>query len=206
MRCFRKRVPGFGLKKTRVASSNEPSSARGFSVIELVVVVGIIGVVSGLTVQQLVSVRPWLTGDGAMRVVLGQIRTARELAITQRRYMRVTFTDPNIVQIIREEVPGPATTVLSSTVLEGGVTYSLFNGVPDTPDAFGINAAIDFGAAVNIKFNPDGLLVNEVGASTNGSVFLARPSENRSVRAITVLGSTGRIRGYRWDGSAWRIV
>ena len=78
--------------------------------------------------------------------------------------------------------------------------------MPDTPDAFGINSAIDFGAAVNIKFNPDGSLVNEVGASTNGSVFLSRPTENRSVRAITVLGSTGRIRGYRWDGSAWRIV
>ena len=49
--------------------------------------------------------RQALTGDGAMRVVLAQMNQARELAITQRRNMRVTFTGSNVVQIMREEVP-----------------------------------------------------------------------------------------------------
>jgi hypothetical protein len=27
-----------------------------------------------------------------------------------------------------------------------------------------------------------------------------------SARAVTFFGSTGRIRGYRWDGRAWKTV
>ena len=74
---------------------------------ELIFVVSITAVITGISVLQLASAQPWLKGDGAMRVVLGQMRMARELAITQRRYIRLTFVDPNTIQLIREEVPGP---------------------------------------------------------------------------------------------------
>ena len=40
-----------------------------------------------------------------MRVVLAQMNQAKELAITQRRNMRITFIGNNSVQIVREEVP-----------------------------------------------------------------------------------------------------
>jgi hypothetical protein len=172
----------------------------------MMLVLGISGVVAGMAVLQINTARPALKGDGAMRVILSQIRIARELAITERRYMRVTFTAPNKIDILREEVPGPATTVVSTTSLEGGVEYAVVYGVPDTPDAFGGGAAVAFGTAANVKFTPDGTLVNQDGASINGSVFLAMPTFARSARAITVLGSTGRIRGYRWDGSTWKLV
>jgi hypothetical protein len=31
------------------------------------------------------------------------------------------------------------------------------------------------------------------------------PTQKASVRAATVLGSTGRIRAYKWNGNVWRI-
>ncbi len=169
-------------------------------------IVGLMGVLTSMAVMQMGRSRPALTGDGAMRVILAQMRTARELAITERRFMRVTFSNPNQVDISREEVPGPATTPLGSRLLEGGVQYTLIGGVPDTPDAFGKMSAIDFGTVTNIKFSPDGTLVNQDGQSINGSVFLAMPTVAGSARAVTVLGSTGRIRGYRWDGRNWKLV
>lgn len=181
-------------------------SERGYSAIEMLFVTALLGILAAIAVVQLNAARPSLKGDGAMRVVLAQMRTARELAITERRFMRVVFVSPNEVQLVREEVPGPATTIVASTVLEGGVGYALVAGVPDTPDAFGMGSPIDFGVITNLKFSPDGTLVNQDGQSINGSVFLAIPPEPRSVRAVTVLGSTGRIRGYRWDGHAWKRV
>ena len=108
-----------------------------------------------------------------------------------------------------KEVPGPATTVLSTVFLEGGIQYSLVNGLPDTPDAFGIGAPIDFGVVTNIKFTPDGTLVNPgrtVRHINGDSVFFAIPNLDLSARAITVLGSTGRIRAYRWNGRLWKLV
>lgn len=174
--------------------------------IELLVVLGITGVLSAMAGLQIIMARPSIKGDGAMRVILGQMRTARELAITERRYMRVTFVAPNLMQIVREEAPGPSTTVVDSRVLEGNIQFLLISGVPDTPDAFGIDEAVSFGAATNVKFTPEGTMVDEDGETINGSVFLAMPGEGQSVRAVTVLGSTGRIRGYRWDGRGWRLV
>lgn len=178
----------------------------GFSLVETMLVLGIMSVVAGMATMTMTNARPAMKADGGMRVVMAQMRTARELAITQRRYMRVTFTDPNKIEIIREEVPGPGTTTVGSVLIEGGVSYALLTGVPDTPDAFGKDAAIAFGIVSNIKFSPDGTLVNQDGASLNGSVFLAIPSASTSARAVTVLGSTGRIRGYRWDGRNWKLV
>jgi prepilin-type N-terminal cleavage/methylation domain-containing protein len=182
------------------------SNARGYSAIEMMFVLGILGVLAGMAGLQMNSARPSLKGDGAMRVIMSQMRTARELAITQRRYMRVTFTAPNKIEVLREEVPGPSTTVVSSAVLEGGVEYGMVKDVPDTPDAFGGSTAINFGVVTNVKFTPDGTLVNQDGASANGSIFLAMPNVARSARAVTILGSTGRIRGYRWDGASWKLV
>lgn len=181
-------------------------SARGFSLLEMMFVVALMGILSTMAMLEMSRTRPALRGDGAMRVLLGQMRTARELAITQRRFMRVTLRNNNEIEVMREEVPGPATTVLSTVSLEGGIQYSLVNGLPDTPDAFGKGAPIDFGVVTNIKFTPDGTLVNQDGQSVNGSVFFAIPNLDLSARAITVLGSTGRIRAYRWNGRLWKLV
>lgn len=188
--------------------TSQPSlaSARGFSAIETLFIVAIMGIISAIAGFQMTTARPAMKGDGAMRIVMSQMRMARELAITQRRYMRVSFIAPDVVEIRREEVPGPSTTVIGTTVIEGGVIYDLVDGVPDTPDGFGKTSPVHFGTVTNIKFSPDGTLVNQDGQSINGSVFLAMPEIARSARAITVLGSTGRIRGYRWDGRLWKLV
>jgi Tfp pilus assembly protein FimT len=177
----------------------------GFSLIELVFVSAIMTVLIGMVVLQIDVSRPVLKGDGAMRVILSQMRTARELAIAQRRYMRITFTAPGQVAILREEVPGPATTTISTTMLEGGVEFML-PGVRDTDDGFGNRTEIDFGSAVNIKFSPDGTLVNQDGQTVNGTVFLGILNEQLSARAVTVMGATGRLRGYRWNGIKWSVV
>ena len=203
-------VPRYAARSPHVPGwpcwSAECGAARGFSVIELIVVMGIAAVIATIAVFQLNAAQPSFRSDGAMRVVLAQMRTARELAITQRRFMRVTFIDPNRVEIHREEFPGPSTTVVQSTVLEGNMQYLLLDDVPDTPDGFGNDSAIDFQSAATVKFSPDGLLIDQDGVPINGSVFLALASVARSARAITVLGSTGRIRAYRWDGRGWRLV
>ena len=149
---------------------------------------------------------PAVKGDGAMRVVMAQLNTARELAITQRRNMRVAFVNSNQVQVTREEVPGPATTVLAQVSMEGGATFALFPNVPDTPDAFGKGGAIDFGAAGVFKFTPDGMLVDGNGNPLNGTVYMTIPNQAMSVRAVTILGSTGRVRAYRWDSKHWNLV
>ena len=174
----------------------------GFSIVETVIVLGVMSVVGSMAALQIGSVQPALKGDGAMRVMISQLNTARELSITQRRQMQVEFVGANSVRITRQEIP-VGSTVLSTVPVEGGIQYSLISGVPDTPDGFGHASAVDFGAATSIFFTSDGSLINQSGNPLNGTVYVSVPGVARSLRAITILGGTGRIRGYKWDGHQW---
>ncbi|HEV3058759.1 MAG TPA: type II secretion system protein [Vicinamibacterales bacterium] len=181
----------------------------GYSLIEMMFTVGIMGVLAAMAVVQIGSSQAAAKGDGAMRVVLSQMNQARQMAITQRRYMRVTFTSPSTVNIVREDTTS-TTTTLSSVPFEGGAKFGLVTGLPDTPDAFGKASSTYFtsaaGTVTTVKFAPDGTLVDSAGLTANGSVFTTLPNVVLSARAVTVLGSTGRVRGYRWDGSGWKVV
>jgi hypothetical protein len=120
------------------------------------------------------------------------------MAITQRHLMEVQFVGANWVRIVRHETPGNATTVVSSVALESGANFALTGGVPDTPDAFGANQAVSFGLVQPVMFGTDGMLIDTNGSPVNGTVFLSIANLPDSTRAVTVLGSTGRVRGYKW--------
>jgi prepilin-type N-terminal cleavage/methylation domain-containing protein len=180
-------------------------SDPGFTLIEMMLAVCVIGLLSSMAVFEIGAARPGFQGDGAMRVVMGELNTAREIAVAQRRDIRVEFLGTRRIRITRLEFPS-GETVLSDLPLESGVEFRLVEGTGDTPDGFGNSAAVKFGSAVSLSFNTEGALVDSGGTPVNGSVFLAINGQPLSARAVTVLGSTGRVRGYRWDGRAWRRV
>jgi prepilin-type N-terminal cleavage/methylation domain-containing protein len=200
------------MSHSRKTAVDRRRGQAGFSLIEIMIVTSVMAIVTGIAVVTISTSRSGLKGDGAMRTVFSTMNAARERAITQRRNMRLTFTS-NSIQIVREEVPGPTLTTLSSVPFEGGVTLQLVSGLGDTPEAFGsatgsgLNlAGVAFATATEVKFAPDGTLVDQNGIALNGTVFLGLANEKLSGRAVTIFGSTGRVRAYRWDGAAWRAV
>ncbi len=191
---------------------------HGYTLIEIMVVVGIMAVMGGMAVAQLQTTRNNLRGDAAMRVVLSTMNSAREMAITQRRYIRVTFdTNGQTISVVREDTT--TTTTLSVAMFEGGAVFQQVSGLGDTPDGFAATCAVTqptcfynptngtfasaSGATSVVKFAPDGTLVDWNGILTNGTVFTAIPNLAPVARAVTVLGSTGRVRAYKWDGLHW---
>jgi prepilin-type N-terminal cleavage/methylation domain-containing protein len=188
------------------ACSRAHRSHRGYSAIELLLVLAIMGVVMSMAMLQIGQAQPSMKGDGAMRTMMAQLNTARELSISQRRQMQVIFTAPSTVQIVRQEIPA-GTTILSTVPIEGTLQYGLIAGVIDTPDGFGLKAGgIAFGTATALLFNSDGTLIDQNGNPLNGTVFMAIPAVARSFRAVTVMGGTGRIRGFKWDGLHWVLA
>jgi prepilin-type N-terminal cleavage/methylation domain-containing protein len=187
------------------AKESHARSQRGFSMIDMMVTLSVMGIVAGMATMQISTVRRSMQGDGAMRMVMAQFNSAREMAITQRRNMEIRFVGNNSIQIVRNDVPS-GTTVLADVVLEGNAQYSLVAGVEDTDDEFGNSTAISFGAALTIRFAPNGTLIDNAGAPVNGTVFTTVIGNAESFRAVTVMGATGRVRGYRWNGAAWSRV
>jgi hypothetical protein len=52
-------------------------------------------------------------------------------------------------------------------------------------------------------FTSEGTFVDANGDVLNGTLFLSIAGEKNSARAITVFGTTGLLRVWRWDGQKW---
>jgi prepilin-type N-terminal cleavage/methylation domain-containing protein len=197
---------------------NDSNRHRGFSLLEMTVVIALILIVSAIAVIKLQPVLQDAKVDVAMRQVLDQLRQAREYSIANRRYVQVTFpivvvggkTQYQIVTTIRNDLTaggGPANPVMSTVPIQYPGTFLSFGGV-DTPDGYGNAAAIEFagvsgGPAAGMMFQSDGELVaGGTYLPINGTVFIGVAAQPTSARAITVLGTTGRIRAWKTAANA----
>jgi hypothetical protein len=50
------------------------------------------------------------------------------------------------------------------------------------------------------------MLVDSSGTAINGTMFLAAPNDPYATRAVTILGATGRVRGFRRLNTTWGRV
>jgi Tfp pilus assembly protein FimT len=164
---------------------------RGFTMYELAIVCVLIMVISAMAIVQLHPAIQQRQADGAM-------------AISQRRQIQVQFVGTNQIVLTRLNInPG----VVGGTFLQPPMTYRLTAGKGDTPDAFGNAGAIEFegivGGPPTMMFQSDGTFVDTAGNLINGTVFMGMANEPSVARAVTVVGSTGRIRMWRNNGGAW---
>jgi len=168
----------------------------------VLLVVAVMGIMLAIAVPSINTALIDARANGAMRAVHGHLRAARDSAISLRRVIEVEFAGTNQIRSARLE--GTTRTLLQTTILEGGMQFQVTAGLPDTPDAFGNATAINFGGPTLIYFQPDGTLGDTTGLPISGTVSMGTPARTLSARAVTVLGPTGRVQPYRWDGSAWR--
>jgi prepilin-type N-terminal cleavage/methylation domain-containing protein len=187
-------------------------SQRGFSLLEVLTAVAIIGVVLGMAMLNYGNILPNFKANSAMDQLLYQLRSARERAISHRREVQVQFVGTN--QLTIRELWLVGTAPPSSTVsFEGGAQYMVFGSptaIPDLPAPFnfGNTAPVYFeglsGGPPIMKFSTSGAFIDGGNTLVNGTVFLGIPGRPSTARAISILGATGRVREYHWDGTQWQ--
>jgi prepilin-type N-terminal cleavage/methylation domain-containing protein len=184
-------------------------SQRGFSLLEVLTAVAIISIIMGMAMLNYGSILPNFKANSAMDQLLYQLRSARERAIAHRREVQVQFIGTNQLQIT-EIWPVGTAPVDKPVSFEGGAQFIVFPSVPDIPAPFnfGNTAPVYFGGLSGgppiMKFSTTGAFIDGGNTLVNGTVFMGIPGRSSTARAISILGATGRVREYHWDGSQWQ--
>jgi prepilin-type N-terminal cleavage/methylation domain-containing protein len=179
------------------------SNSHGFTLVEMLMVIAVLGVVCAMAIGIMPSMVNSARADSSVTAAITAVELARDRAIGERRDFLLTFTTPNKIQVSRIGVSTEPTTVVMNTVLDNGLTYMQFTGIPDTPDAFGSSGPIAFGLTPTIEFTSDGSLLDASGDPVNGTVFFGDPARASSARALTIFGATGLVGVWKWDGTKW---
>jgi type II secretory pathway pseudopilin PulG len=188
----------------------------GFSLLEIVIVLGIALAATAATFVNIIPAIRTSRSNAGMEMVLGELRRAHERAVDERRIYRVTFTAPNTIQVDVGKLTIVGSTVTDSAplfaqaqtplTLPGTTQFVAVPGIPTnpllTPDGMGTGAnAIDFdlgngGGGTQIYFQPDGRALDGANRLNSGVVYLANPTDLYSSRAVSLYGSTGRSKSW----------
>jgi type II secretory pathway pseudopilin PulG len=190
---------------------------RGFTLLETVVVIGVMMVLMGIAIIQSFGSMESYQVNSAQDVVVSQLRVARQLAITNRRTVQVWIdTSPESdgrYHVKYQVQPAPQTNEVAGPIVSvpmpGTAQFILETGVPDTPMAFGNSAPVFIGnppvsgGPPIMQFNPTGTFTDNTGTNViYGTVFIGVPNKMATARAVTIMGGTGRVRAYTYAGGS----
>ena len=197
--------------------------SRGFSVVELLIVVTMIGILCAMAIPQIIAERQLSRTVAMTREILSQARFARQQSMSQRQAF--TFQYNNItkrVSIIDHNSntgaalltsPGfpnnPGSTVVTSVSLATGgliaseITYGIPSGVPTGALRDGAVMTPLTSNVVNITFQPDGSVIDTMGNPIDRALFLYNSNAPRgTASAVSIMGASGRVKIWRYNANA----
>lgn len=197
----------------------------GFSIIELLVVIAIIVILATIALPQLPAMRRLHRSAAIPIQIKTQLRLARQQAMSQRRAVTFQYDDQlKRISIITHQMTGPGVLTAAGYPNTVGSTRSntfilTGDGLSTSDLIYGLPAGVAGNLAdtttltpllnsqVNITFQPDGSVVNGGGVPVNFALFFhIAPAPRDTAYAISVLGSSGRVKVWRFSGSANNFV
>jgi type II secretory pathway pseudopilin PulG len=205
--------------------SNRQPGARGFSLLEMMIVICILMIVGGIGFMALQPALKDAKVNQAFENAMMPLRVARQRAIAERKQYIVCYgiaapggaltplgaPTAQSIQTFRWDVGTALSTAtqITAITLPQDIGFQIIPGVPNgaatVPDGFGnATVSLDFdqnvaggGIKNQVMFMPDGSAHDVNGNLNSGILYLARNGDLYSSRAVTLYGATGRIRGWR---------
>lgn len=214
-------------EKLKVKKNNE-----GFSLVELIIVMAIVLIMSGIAVFSLSANKESYKTDDEALMILDLLQEARFRALSQRETIRVEINlVTNQARLIDENSPTTADddrvvrVILISPESDIKISSrpSTVSANPPTPltapdvvFAPSLHPTSQAQSVATFRFNLTGQVlnagVNDIGTNssmTSSTLFLwppkpgspNEPSQPGLVRAITILGTTGAMQLWKYNGS-----
>jgi Tfp pilus assembly protein FimT len=197
------------------------SRARGFSLVEMMVVASIVIVLLGMALPEMVDVASRYRLSGAARGIAGEIGLARMRAgaeFTQAHLMANTSAGTYWIEVCttKNTSTGGCTTFTQEPqdgtyYLPPGITFSY--GTITTPPP---NTQSSIGQTTEIRFNSRGIPIDPTALTPTGNdaLYLTSGVGSSGVAADGVGGqfyavtvnASGKVSLFHYSGSAWTVM
>jgi len=187
---------------------------RGFTMLEMLITIGISLTMAGITFIALMPVLKQTHVDAAYDTAFSVITNYRNQAITRTRRYILTFSTPGTITV-QYWGPSVAPATVATFTLPTDIQFAVQAGFPNPgPDGFGDGTqAVTFSPCAVVEagqpcliFTPDGSAQDDGQNDNGGVVYFTRPGDVYSSRAVSVIGPSGKIRGWRLynqSGNTW---
>ena len=188
---------------------NQLRSKHGFTLIEMLIVIAIIGILASVAIPNFSRWKEKYEINGEAKKVYFDLLLAHSTAISNNHNVLVTFDPDNHIYRVHGDKNDNALEEAGEDIKivklndEDRVQFNFNAGVSDV-DGNPVLKPISFASNGNtITFNPRGQ------ASTSGSIFLIHKNDigvsNNRLRSINIIKSTGSIESYELtDEGVWR--
>jgi prepilin-type N-terminal cleavage/methylation domain-containing protein len=209
--------------KTVFSTPRCRNSQSGFSMVELMVVVSIMVIMTGIVVFSFRGNKRSYVADDEATKVLSFFREAYQRALSQRQAQRITIDRTNNLIRLADMglLPGGDETIINRGVLSTTVTMTqpVISGTPLSPPPAPYNYSVAnlSSGSIDIYFLADGSVTNATGFNNSSFApasftFFFSPSQEtvtqsgqtssnsgNLIRAVTLFGPTGSTRLWRFD-------
>jgi prepilin-type N-terminal cleavage/methylation domain-containing protein len=177
------------------------SRRRGFSMVELLTTLIIMGIIAGLAVPRIDMSR--LRSDAALRQITTLMVQAQRTALSKQSNVIISVDAPNsrlrLVEDRNNSNTYDAGDRMVWMALEPGVKFVTAPAPLD-----GLSGIVTFARPRLVDSYPSVIFRRNGAASSDGVMFISsKPSDIGATRGVTITQSTGRALGFKYSGTVW---